>query len=90
MPEEAFFLGLAMFMTIAAGFVVLGPIGSAIGDRLRGRSAAVPPALQDQRDEVLTRLEDVQRQLGEVAERQEFTERLLAQDRAKGALGPGE
>lgn len=89
MSYEAVVGIIATFSTIALGLLVFSPVGRALADRLRGRSAAVPPALQDQLDEVLTRLEDVQRQLGDVAERQEFTERLLAQAREKGQLGAG-
>jgi len=89
MSYEAVVGIISTFTTIAIGLLAFSPIGRAFADRLRGRSADVPPALQDQLDEVLTRLEDVQRQLGEVAERQEFTERLLAQAREKGQLGAG-
>jgi len=90
MPPEGAFVLLGLFSLILGGMIVLGPIGRALADRLRGKAAgAALPAVQDQLDEVLTRLEDVQRQLGEVTERQEFSERLLAQARTKG-LGPGE
>jgi len=86
---EAIFGIVAVFSTIIVGMISFGPIGKGIGDRLRGRSAGSPAGVQDQLDEVLSRLEAVQSQLGEVAERQEFTERLLAQAQGKSALGPG-
>lgn len=89
MAYEAIFGIVAVFSTIIVGMISFGPIGKGIGDRLRGKAAGAPSAVQDQLDEVLSRLEDVQRQLGEAAERQEFTERMLAQARGKGALGPG-
>jgi hypothetical protein len=89
MPPGAVF-ALGLFSLILSGMIVVGPIGRALADRLRGKSAgATLPAAQEQLDEVLGRLEDVQRQLGEVIEHQEFTERLLAQAREKGQLGAG-
>ncbi len=72
-----------------AGVFVYGPVGRAIADRLRGRTAGQSPALQEQLDEVLGRLEDVQRQLAEVAERQDFAERLLTQARERGLPAGG-
>jgi len=85
------FLAVAgFFATILTAIVTLGPIGRAIGDRVRSKGAGGSlAAMQEQLDEVLTRLEDVQRQLGEISERQDFTERLLAQARERGLLaGP--
>lgn len=88
-PEAALGM-LGTFSIIIVGMIALGPIGRALADRLRGKSAAPAlPAVQDQLDEVLTRLEEMQRQLGEVVERQEFTERLLARADERGLLaGP--
>ncbi len=78
-----------MVWAVIAGQFVFGPVGRAIADRLRGRPAGPSPALQEQLDEVLARLDDVQRQLGDLAERQDFTERVLAQARERGLLaGP--
>ena len=78
------------FGTVLTAIVSLGPIGRAIGDRVRSKGAGGSlAAMQEQLDEVLARLEDVQRQLGEIGERQDFTERLLAQARERGLLeGP--
>jgi len=77
---------------IGSGFVVLGPIGRAIGDVVRHlfgagkRDAALAPG---DMDEVLGRLEAIQRQLGDIAERQDFTDRMLAQVRKERALPGG-
>ena len=68
-------------------FLSFSPIGRALADRLRGkaREPALDPAEFDSlRDE----LASVQRQLGELAERQDFTERLLGQARERGLLNP--
>lgn len=88
--------GMAM-VVITTGFVVLGPVGRAIGRvimyRLGGeRERAVPAAdiseLRSQLEEQGARLEMVQRQVSDMAERQDFAERLLAQARSQGRL-PG-
>ena len=72
------------FMAVL-GAVVLGPIGRAFADRLRGRSKE--PALDSAEVEALRdELTVVRRQVGELAERQDFTERLLAQARERGLL----
>lgn len=87
-PEGIIFL-LGSFATILTALVTLGPVGRAVADRLRGKAAALMPEVHEQLDEVLSRLEEVQRQLGDLAERQDFTERLLAQARERGLLaGP--
>jgi len=79
------------------GMVVLGPVGRAVGKvimRIFGadREQALPAGeLQDIRallEDQTGRMEAVQRQLGELAERQDFAERLLAQGRKEPRL-PG-
>ncbi len=78
---------IGFFGTILTAVVTLGPIGRAIGDRVRSKGAAGSIAgLQEQLDEVLVRLDDVQRQLGDMADRQDFTERMLAKARERGLL----
>jgi hypothetical protein len=82
---------------VITGFFVIGPIGRAIGrvilhlfgvDRQgslpAGDAAQLRALVEDQAD----RLESQQRQIAELAERQDFAERLLAQAREKG-LPPG-
>lgn len=83
---------------VIVGLVVIGPVGRAIGRVLlhlfgADRPQALPAEdvaqlramLEDQTD----RLEAQQRQLAELAERQDFAERLLVQAREKRALGEG-
>ncbi len=80
------------------GMVVLGPVGRAMGRvllRIFGadKEPALPAAevaqlralLEDQAD----RLESQQRQITELAERQDFAERLLAQARERGLPAAG-
>jgi hypothetical protein len=87
MHPEAIIFFVGGFATILTAIVTLGPVGRAFGDRLRGKGPAAPLGeVHEQLDEVLTRLEEVQKQLGDLAERQDFTERLLAQVRERGLL----
>lgn len=79
-------LGVAAIVWIVAR----SPIGHAIGEGLK-RLFGVAPAgqmLPGEVEELRRRLDDVQHQLGELAERQDFAERMLAQVRREKAL-PG-
>lgn len=78
---------IGVTLVTMVGMVALGPIGRAVADRLRGRGAAgAIGGVQDQLDDVIARLDDLQRQVGEIGERQDFAERLLAQARERGLL----
>ncbi len=86
--------GMLTGITIT-GFVVLGPVGRAIGRvimRIFGADRELPAGeLQDIRallEDQSGRMEAVQRQLAELAERKDFAERLLAQTRNQTRL-PG-
>jgi len=77
---------------VISGFVVLGPVGRAIGDVIRhifraDRKQGALPA--EELDQLHARFDSIQHQLTEIAERQDFTERMLAQTRERGALGAG-
>jgi hypothetical protein len=77
---------------VITGFVIIGPPGRAVGSLItywlgggRKRQEAVgAPEI----DELHDRLDAMQRQLAEIVERQEFTERLLAKSRQERGL-PG-
>lgn len=77
---------------IITGLIVIGPIGKSIGDVVRHltgadrKDAAVGAG---EMEEVRERLEQISRQLAEVAERQDFSERMLAQVRKDRALAGG-
>jgi hypothetical protein len=76
-------VSLALFAVLGA--VVLGPIGRAFAERLRGKGRE--PALDSAEVEALRdELSIVRQQLGELAERQDFTERLLGQVKERGLL----
>jgi hypothetical protein len=79
---------------IITGMIVLGPIGRAIGDIARHivgvRSPrADDPQLTGEVDELRGRLERMDRQMAEMAERLDFSERILAQARKDKALPAG-
>ena len=79
---------LGLFAVVGA--VVLGPIGRAFAERLRHKGiepGADPAEVDALRDE----LTGLRQQVAELAERQDFTERLLARERERGLLnGPKE
>jgi hypothetical protein len=90
--------GIIMVIAIT-GFVTLGPIGRAIGrvalhlfgvDRQQALPTGEVAQLRDLIESQADRVEALQRQVGELAERQDFAERLLAQVRDKQALPKGQ
>lgn len=81
-PEE-FFLLAGLFV---GGFLLLRPLVVAIADRIRhkGLSAADP----GDRAEILEELRAMRQELVELAERVDFTERLLAQQTDAARIAP--
>ncbi len=76
---------LALMATLGTVGVVFSPVGRALAERLRGRPR--DPGLDTGEIEALRdELAAIHRQVDELAERQDFTERLLAQAREKGLL----
>jgi len=79
--EEVFLSVIAM-----VGFALLAfPLVRALADRIRPRvDAGIKDELQGMREDVLTELRDMRREMGELGERVDFTERLLAKHRDAG------
>jgi hypothetical protein len=78
------------FTTVIVAFIVFGPIGRAIAAKITRKSLGAPgEEFAGQLDAMEERLEGLTQQVTELAERQDFTERLLAQAREKGLLGSG-
>jgi len=76
---------VAFFITILASIVLIGPIGRAFAERLRGRDRE--RGLDSGEVEALREeLYHLRQQVSDLAERQDFSERLLAQARDKGLL----
>lgn len=67
---------LALFFVFGGGFWVLAPLARALAKRISGehRQPVDSPALEELRDE----LHQVRGELAELAERLDFTERVLA------------
>jgi hypothetical protein len=78
---------LALILIFGGGTVVaisFSPIGRAIAERIRGRRDEVPPDPQ-----LYEELDRMRQELGELHERVDFTERLLAEKREGRELAGG-
>jgi hypothetical protein len=83
MSEEQFIIAMFSLVSIVglSLAIILGPVGRALGRRIEGRSAADPKQIAMLED-LVTRVEDMtelRREVGELQERVDFAERLLAQ-----------
>ncbi len=75
-PEGVAFLSA---ITIVGGFVLLYPVVRALAERIRGRSdAGVRDELHGLREDLGQEIQQVRREIAELSERVDFTERLLA------------
>ncbi len=88
---------LALMIPIVAvgGFfawmIALSPVGKAYADKVRGggrRGSARDGEGQEGSEELLESVEQLRREVAELAERVDFTERLLGQQRGAERLGP--
>ena len=83
---------IGLIAVLFAAVKIFGPVGMAIGDRLRGRRRE-PESDRRLAEEVDTlrervgELEEMQRRMVELEERVDFTERLLAQPRPPAGVG---
>jgi hypothetical protein len=83
-PAELLAL-VAFFALVGFGALVLGPIGRAFAERLRRKG--IEPAINSaELDALRDEVAGLRQQVGELAERQDFTERLLGQVRERGLL----
>lgn len=81
---------VSFFLSVASVFILRGPLGKAIAESIRRAppwSDVSPPNVDTER--LLGELEELTHRLDELEERQDFTERLLAQQRERPAVGPG-
>jgi hypothetical protein len=94
---------ISLFVSVAAVVILRGPLGRALAERISSRGEAIdeairraPPwvkgtSLPDPDTQLLSaELDELRQRLAELEERQDFTERLLAQQRDNPALGPGQ
>ncbi len=83
-PPEA----VAALAFFGGGFWVLRPIAAALAKRISGEHR--PPATDaGEREQILAELQDLRHEVGELAERVDFTERLLAREREVAKLERG-
>ncbi len=78
-----------------AAALAFSPIGRALADRIRGKTplaegSELRAELAEHKETVAEDLEAVRREIAELAERMDFAERLLAQNREAQRLGPGQ
>lgn len=76
---------IMVFGTGMVGMIAFSSIGKAIAARIRGPVELPSVEVDELRDQVAV----LSQQVAELAERQDFAERLLAQARERGALGSG-
>jgi hypothetical protein len=84
--QEDFAKALAIsvaFISMASIFVLRGPIGRALADRLAGRVSR-----SADEDRLRAEVDELRRRLGEMEERLDFAERLLAKTREAERLAP--
>ena len=82
---------ITFFVSLAAVLIFRGPMGKAIAEAIRRAPPWTdgPPAPDTDTERLSAELEDFRHRLAELEERQDFTERLLAQQRERSALRPG-
>jgi len=79
MPEEIVVLFLSVFAMVGAT-VLLFPLMRALAERIRPRltDAHVKEELQLLREDLLSEIQQARREIGDLGERVDFTERLLS------------
>lgn len=87
MSEAEFFLTVFAFVGVT---VLAWPLVRALAERIRPRvDAGIRDELQGLRDDVLTELREMRRDVAELGERVDFTERLLAKQGEANRLPRG-
>lgn len=79
-------------MAVSAAIIILAyPLVRAIADRIRPRAidAGVKEELQLLREDVLAELQQARREIADLGERMDFTERLLARSQRDALPRPG-
>lgn len=78
---------IAAVVFFSGAAFVLRPIASAISRRIAGEHRPPAPSLDDQ-DAILAELEQMRKDMGEMQERLDFTERMLARHEDAKRLAP--
>jgi hypothetical protein len=79
MPEEIVVLFLSLF-AMAGATVLLFPVMRALAERIRPRltEAGMKEEMQLLREDLLNEIQQARREIGDLGERVDFTERLLS------------
>jgi hypothetical protein len=83
---------LAIVLIFGGGtlfLLAISPIGRAVADRIRGRGAVPAPAADGAQEAVLDEVQQLRREVAELAERVDFVERLQAKPRDPERLARG-
>jgi hypothetical protein len=84
-PPEAF----AAIFVLGGGLWVVRPLAAALAKRIAGEHR--PPEMDGaDREAILTELQQLRQEMGELQERVDFAERLLARQRDADRLAPPE
>ena len=77
---------MVLFVSLATVFVLRGPFGRALAERIAGRArtAGEDQELRELKGEV----DELRQQLGEVQERLDFAERILARQDERAGMFP--
>ena len=75
-----------MLLILGGGIWVVRPVVSALAKRIAREHA--PPADTREREAILEELQRLRQEIGELAERMDFAERLLAKPRDAERLAP--
>ncbi|HKI95188.1 MAG TPA: hypothetical protein VJ992_07840 [Gemmatimonadales bacterium] len=71
------------FLTVGAVVILRGPLGRALADRIAGRAGPagpqVPPGQAAFHEHAGAEIDELRQRMTELEERQDFTERVLAQ-----------
>ena len=70
-----------------AWMISLSPLGKALAERLRHGPVPRGGGTGEDQAELVEQVEELRREVAELAERVDFTERLLGQQQATGQLG---
>jgi len=68
-----------------AWMIALSPIGKAYAEKIRGQAGGLS---EEGAQQALQAIEDLRQEVAELSERVDFTERMLAQARERGAIEP--
>ncbi len=88
MPQEA--VAFLFTLTIVGSIVLLFPLVRALAERIRSKNvdAGVREELQALREDLLAEIQQARREIGDVGERVDFLERLVAKQREAERLPP--